>query len=146
MVLLNFLGWVLCYCYHMIMHCILFHYIHIFMHSRIVYLINQCECCSLDLVFAHNAIYFLHVTCSCITMHCISLFFSFLSIFFYCFLFSFFLLLNFSDYGTQKSVPFKNPITHRGSCSTSSLPSVLIEFGSMMRTPKRTLLRTFVIG
>lgn len=47
---LSFLLWS-----HMLMHCNFQHFIHTFMHSRIVQLIIKSECCSLDWVFVHNA-------------------------------------------------------------------------------------------
>ena len=87
------------------------------MHSRIV-----CLNCNLDWVFAYNAIFFARN----MFMHYHALLFSFpsfLSI--SSIVFSFLLLLlRLSSMAPKKSIPSKNPISHCGSSSSSSLPSI----------------------
>ena len=143
MVLLKFVGRVLWNCYHMIMHCILFHYNHIFMHSRIVCLINQCECCSLDWVFAHDANCFeRHML-----MHFHALHFSFsLS-------WASSLLCCFSSFSSLLVFWLWHPRNLHLWITRSLIvvlhllllfPLLLIEFDFVMWTPKRILLRTSV--
>ena len=93
------------------------------MHSRIVCLINHCECCSLDWIFAHDAIYlcmsYVHA------LSCIVPLFSFFPEYtlLLCFLF-FSSPFSFLTMAPKKSVLSKKPITCCGSSSSSSLPSV----------------------
>ena len=61
----------------------------------------------------------LHVTCLCITMHCTYL--SFFPEHFLCCVFLFFYFsFSFLTMAPKKSIPSKNPITRRGSSSSSS--------------------------
>ena len=63
--------------------------------------------------------YGLHVTCSCITIHCTYLSF-FPEHFLYYVFFFFYFSFSFLTLAPKKSIPSKNPITRRG--SSSSLP------------------------
>ena len=93
-------------------------------------LIIQCECCSLDWVLPMMQ-FLLHVTCSCIIIHCTLSFFFFLmphvpAVFSISLSLSLFLSLSLSFsfllMVPRKSVPSKNSIRHRGSSSSSSAP------------------------
>ena len=115
------------------------------MHSRIVCLINQCECCSLDWVFAYDA--------NCFARHML--------MHFHALHFSFSLseasslLCCFSSF----SSPLVFLLWHLRNLHlrrTRSLivvlhllflfPLLLIKFGSVIWTPKRISLRTYVTG
>ena len=86
-------------------------------------LIKQCECCSLDWIFAHDAIIFAHN----MLMHCTSFFFPplFLSFaFYYVSYFLFLSLFSFLSLAPKKSIPSKNPISCCSSSSSSSSPFI----------------------
>ena len=108
-------------------------------------LINQCECYSLDWVFAHDAISFTRN----MFMHYYALLFV---LFFYpvpylllCFSVSFLLSwFSFLLMAPKKSVPCKNPIRCHGSFSSSHL--FLTLWGFMLRRPEMTSLRTSLAG
>ena len=104
-------------------------------------LVKTCECCSLDWVFAHDAIYFLHVTCLCITMHWSFLFFpSWASL---PIVFSFTLSLSFLLWHPR------NPFLRRNWYLVMVLPLLflfLLEIGSVIQNPKRILRRISTLG
>ena len=98
----------------------------------------------LDWVFAHDAIYFLHVTCSCIFVHC--MFFFLLSCalkFLLCLCSSFCLSrLVISSWHPKSMFLLKTQFI----VVLYLHLFLLIPFGSMMRRHKMTSLRTFLIG
>ena len=93
---------------------------------------------------------FLHVTCSCTTMHCFFFFFFFPEPLFYYVSILFLFPSLASDYAPKKYVPSKNPITRHGSSSFLLLlllfPLFVLEIGPMIQNPKRILMRTLMIG
>ena len=106
-----------------------------FMHSRIVWLFINCECCSLDWVLPMMLL-FLHVTCSCIV------------IFFFIFVEHRFLLyLLFAFSLSFRLWHLRNPFLRRTWYLVVVLYLLLLfllEIGSVIRNPKKILRRTFV--
>ena len=108
------------------------------MHSRIACLIISCECCSLDWVFAHDAIFFCtqHVHAFCIA--------------------HFFFLLSSTLSSTLFFFPYlwhPKRLFHPRTQSHVMVPFLLlllplfqIPLGSVMRSPKKISMRTSLTG
>ena len=81
---------------------------------------------------------FLHVTCSCIPMHCSFHISIFLNV-----CLAIFLFLSFLTMAPKKSIPSKNPISH---CVVLLLLLFLLlfEIGFVIQNPKRILMRTSI--
>ena len=92
------------------------------MHSRLCAWFNNVSAV-VWIGFLSMMQFVLHVTCSCIIMHCI-FFPSFLSLVFCCVLLFFSSLFSFLSMAPKKSIPSKNSIS-RCSSSSSSFPSIL---------------------
>lgn len=109
-------------------------------------LIIQCECCSLDWVFAHDA-FILHVTCSCITMHCSFFFYLFPKHIFCCVSFLFLSFLSFWLWHPKSLfLPRTRSLVVVLLLLLLLFPLFLVEIGSMIQNPKRILRRTLMTG